>query len=76
MFVKCEICGKKLLQRLPNGLWQFRFGSDYNGGPLIDMQVVGSIKMKCIRRECGHINTLNYFPNTTVIQADGNVTKE
>ena len=61
-FIKCEICDKKLLQRLPNGLWQFKFGKDLEGGPLIDMTIAGSIKMKCIRRECGHVNILNYFP--------------
>ena len=25
-FIKCVACGKPVLERLPNGLWRFRFG--------------------------------------------------
>jgi len=69
-FIKCEVCGKKLIQRLPNGLWSFKFGKTNEGTPLIDMTIYGSMKMKCIRRECGHMNTLNFFPNTFATQAE------
>ena len=63
-FVICEKCGKRLIERTPNGLWHFCFGRDPNGmsGPPVDIWVHGSLKMKCLRRSCQHINTLNYFP--------------
>lgn len=63
IFIYCEKCGKKLLSRLPNGLWQFRFGKRDNSDPVVDMEIQGSIRMKCMRRSCDHINILNYFPN-------------
>ncbi len=61
-FVLCEKCGKKLLDRLPNGVWDFKFGKRENSKPVVDMQVHGSIRMVCTRRSCGHVNMLNYFP--------------
>jgi hypothetical protein len=63
MFVRCEKCGKKLIERLPNGLWRFKFGRR-NGSdqPVIDMEIHGSISMRCLKRTCGHTNILNYFP--------------
>jgi hypothetical protein len=63
IFIYCEKCGKKLISRLPNGLWQFQFGKRENSTPAIDMEIQGSIKMVCIRRSCRHVNILNYFPN-------------
>ena len=62
-FVKCEVCGKRLIERLPNGLFRFRFGkkNEKDGSP-VDMEIHGSLRMKCLRRSCGHINVLNYFP--------------
>lgn len=62
-FVICEKCGKKLLERLPNGLFIFKFGKRNDGQPVVDMQVHGSIKMRCIRKSCGHVNQLDYFPS-------------
>jgi len=62
MFVTCEKCGKKLIERLPNGLWRFRFGKRDNGISVVDMEIHGSIKMQCLKRSCKHINVLNYFP--------------
>jgi len=63
-FVYCEKCRKKLIERLPNGLWKFVFGkkSELSKNPPVNMMIHGSIKMKCIRRTCGHWNVLNYFP--------------
>ena len=38
-FVKCAGCGKPIVERLPNGLWRFKFGkprvTDINGHPEI-----------------------------------------
>ena len=67
IFYCCEKCGKKLIERLPNGLWRFCFGRypDGTGDSPVDMTIHGSIKMRCIRRSCRHENILNYFPNKT-----------
>ncbi len=62
MFIVCEKCGKKLIERLPNGLWRFKFGKREGGFPVVDMTIQGSVQMKCIKRTCSHINVLNYFP--------------
>lgn len=63
-FVFCEMCGKKLIERMPNGLWKFVFGKRAEGtnSPPVYMIIHGSLKMKCIRRSCGHWNIFNYFP--------------
>ena len=63
MFICCEKCGKKLIERMPNGLWRFRFGTAHGKDkrPIVDMVINGSIKMRCIRRGCDHENVLNYI---------------
>ena len=61
--INCSACGKKLLERMPNGCWKFQFGSRDNGIPVVDMEIQGSIKMQCLRRSCRHINVLNFFPS-------------
>jgi len=62
-FVLCEKCGKKLIERLPNGLYRFLFGKTATpGGPVVDMTIHGNLKIKCLRRSCQHVNILNYFP--------------
>jgi hypothetical protein len=69
-FIRCEKCGKKLIERLPNGVWRFVFGRNSHGEnrPPVEMLVHGSLKMRCLRRSCrtenpNHWNILNYFPN-------------
>ena len=68
-FTHCEICGKKLIGRLPNGIWHFVFGKRKGkDGSLskhspVEMMIHGSVKMRCIDRTCGHWNTMNYFPD-------------
>ena len=83
-FYRCEKCGKKIIERLPNGLWKFAFGRqrvecDGDGKPLpeqgpsepvVEMMVRGSIRMKCIRRECGHYTILPFYPNSKDFQED------
>ena len=67
-WVRCTKCGKKIIKRKENGLFHFVFGStrDDNGNLTgqapVDMYVYGSVKLKCLRRECGAWNVLNYFP--------------
>ena len=62
-FIVCEKCGKKLLQRKPNGIFVFRFGRSSSQESFVEMEIFGSIRMKCFRRNCGHVNIINYFPD-------------
>ena len=79
--LKCSKCGKKLIERQPNGLFHFQFGSYYkdkkkedgtrepalneNGDivPVVDIMIHGSIKIKCFKQGCQHINTFTFLPN-------------
>lgn len=62
-FVYCEQCGKKLLERQPNGVWRFRFGRIQGSNEtIVDILFYGSLRFKCTRRTCGHVNVLNFFP--------------
>lgn len=74
VFVQCERCGKKLIKRLSNGLWHFKFGRDItgNGSPPVDILIHGNLQMKCLNRDCGHINTLNYYPFAALHRDDDN----
>lgn len=71
-FVLCEKCKKRLIERKQNGLWYFCFGKAESGGEKIpvEMYIHGSIKLKCLRRNCGHWNVLNYFPQVFDEQSD------
>jgi len=75
MFFHCEKCGKRLIEKLPGGLWRFVFGRSHRDEdvpisekfPMVEMLVHGSIKMRCFRRACrleypDHWNTFNFFP--------------
>ncbi len=68
-FLYCSKCGKRLIERMPNGLFRFIFGKKKtNDGQLSDFSPVhilihGSIKIRCLSRTCGYENIFNYFPN-------------
>ena len=63
IFISCEMCGRRLIERLPNGLWRFRFGRiPDTGDTVVDLTIYGNLQIKCFRKTCGYINTLNYFP--------------
>jgi hypothetical protein len=79
IFIKCEVCGKRLIERLPNGLWSFSFGrpipEDRNNPTMMEkiapvrLLVHGSIKIRCLRKSCrlkypDHWNVLNFFPTS------------
>ena len=75
IFVNCKLCGKRLIERLPNGLWRFCFGKnkdqEFSFIP-IEMVIYGSLKMRCIRKECrrknpDYWNALHYFPATNLL---------
>ena len=74
MVVRCTVCGKKIIERLPNGIWRFIFGKGAEGvsKPPVEMQIHGSLKMRCLRRSCrhnkpDHWNVLNFFPNIKLL---------
>jgi len=74
--VNCQKCGLPLIQRLPNGLWKFKWGIakqfnsdtgkvsvDPEAWAPIEMLIKGSIRMKCFRKKCAHWNDLFFMPN-------------
>jgi len=63
-WIKCAKCGKKLLKRLPNALFEFKFGrrDDDDGRPPVDIVIQGNLKIRCLRRGCGHETIINFFP--------------
>lgn len=62
MFIDCEKCGKKLIERGSNGIWYFKFGKQGNNRFIVNMEIHGSLRITCLRRSCQHVNVLNYFP--------------
>lgn len=62
-WISCQSCGKKLLKRKPNGTFVFRFGRSADGDNVVDLEVFGSIKIKCFRQNCRHENIINFFPS-------------
>lgn len=76
-FFRCEKCGKKLIERLPNGCWRFVFGK---AGELafapVEMKIHGSLVMRCLRRTCrkenpNYWNVLNFFPSHNRVNTEG-----
>ena len=67
-WIVCEKCRKRLIKRLPNGLWVFKYcRRKESDGYLkqrtpVEMVIFGSLKMTCLRPSCGHINELYAFP--------------
>ena len=64
-FYYCRVCGKKMIERMPNGLWKFVFGSDREQmrEPPVEIMIYGSVKMRCIRKTCRKWNTFHFFPH-------------
>lgn len=61
-FVVCVKCGKRLISKRQDGLWYFCFGKSMDGNTPVEMYIFGSIRIKCIRKSCGHWNDLSHFP--------------
>lgn len=79
MFYHCSLCGKRLIERMPNGLLRFRFGEKFEKGetvyPVVDIKIHGSIRMQCFRSDCrirnpDHWNTINFFTPTQPVKED------
>ncbi len=75
VFIVCEKCGKKLIERLPNGLFRFIFGGKQDPPP-VEIFIYGSIKMRCLRRSCGHWNEISIFPNFFSHNTQSDITSE
>lgn len=60
MFIKCDKCGKKLIQRLPSGLYRFKFGTPRGKDKkaVVDMFISGKIQMRCLRHNCNHVTVI------------------
>ena len=72
-FLYCVKCHKKLLVRLPNGLFHLAYGNIrlpdgtlVEGKPKIDLLIFGSVRIKCYSKVCEAWNVFNFFPNTPV----------
>jgi hypothetical protein len=63
-FITCEKCGKRLIERKTNGIFHFIFGKPGKENSFIpvEMYIQGNVKIKCLRRTCGHWQVLNFFP--------------
>ena len=61
-FICCEKCGKRLIERLPDGMFKFIFGGKQNPSP-VEMFIYGSVKMRCLRKHCGHWNKFSFIPS-------------
>lgn len=79
-FLICPKCKKKMLRRRPNGLFSFAFGQwagkdivivdgkEVSLGPTVQIEVFGSLKMRCIRKSCREKHpdfwiTFDFFPS-------------
>jgi len=63
IFVNCEHCGKKLIEKQEDGRWYFAFGKSNNGSNIIPVEIyaMGAIKIKCLRKSCHKWNIFNNF---------------
>lgn len=62
-WVLCSSCGKKLLKRKANGVFVFKFGRNSKHQDVVYIEVLGSIRIKCFRESCQHMNEITFFPN-------------
>lgn len=71
-FFRCDVCGKKLIEKLPNGLWKFVFGRNMDGvgSAPVEMLIKGSVKMCCLKRSCDNVIILPYYPNSKDFQEE------
>lgn len=71
VYVLCEKCNKKLIERRPDGSFYFCFGrAPVFGIPYTPVEIkgFGNIQMKCLRKSCNHWNNLNFIPE---VETDG-----
>jgi hypothetical protein len=64
----CKRCKKKLMKRMPNGLFVFEFGKkrgDTTVAPRVHIEVDGDTKIRCLNPECIQDNVFTKFPRST-----------
>lgn len=57
-FLLCKRCGRKILKKLADGSFEFRYGRR-NDKHVVQISVVGKIEIKCFRNDCNYINVFN-----------------
>ena len=78
ILLHCKKCGKRIIGRRQNGLFHFLFGKkkekDGSMRPYcpVEMMIHGSVKIRCLARECGEWNVFNIFPSeqSTPVETD------
>ena len=72
VILKCRGCGKPLLERLPNGLFRFKYGRqqrklDKDRPPVtwnpVLVYIHGSVRIRCFRQKCRVWNTYQWLPS-------------
>ena len=67
ILISCKKCGKRLIERTPNGLWRFLYGrsskNSNDNRPAVEMLIHGSVQMRCLDRKCRYMNELSMLPN-------------
>ena len=74
-FCHCAMCGRKLVERLPNGLLHLKYGFlnrddaekfrmqfDDSIPSRIDVKIHGNIIIICPNKTCRHENVINFLP--------------
>lgn len=64
-FICCQVCGKRLIKRLPTGELEFVFGKRPEGAAPVRLGVHGVIKLHCIRRGCSAITVVSSYQTIT-----------
>jgi hypothetical protein len=62
----CEKCNRPVIERMTNGLFRFKYGrtdptSRYTP---VYIEIHGSVRIQCFRKDCLHMNTFDYFPKS------------
>lgn len=74
MFIHCNKCNKRLIERLPNGLFKFMFGKKQDDeSPPVEILIHGSLKMRCLSRSCKAWNILTFFPTVNKLEETENM---
>lgn len=60
MYVHCDSCGKRLVEKTADGKLIFKFGksNDVDYVP-VEIEIFGTMKIKCLRKRCNHITVIN-----------------
>ena len=64
VFICCK-CGKRLMERLPDGTLHFLFGKkgDFSSSP-VDILIRGNVRIRCLKRSCKEWTDITLLPNS------------